>query len=88
MRIQAKCIKETYTWDDDGEQHKFPYVKVGLVYTFDVEFTPEPTYWLDKSLLPNKHDYDFIDCARSGIETKYFYEMFDVIKTHKDFIEE
>jgi hypothetical protein len=49
-RIKAKCIKETYTWDGDGKQHKFPYVKVGLVYVFDVEFTPKPTYWLNKSL--------------------------------------
>lgn len=84
MRIQAKCIKETYTWEGDGEQHKFPYVKLGLVYTFDVEFTPEftpsPTYWLNKSLLPNKQDYEFIDCTRRGLETKYFYEMFEVIK--------
>ena len=38
MRVKAKCIKETYTWDRDGEQHKFPYVTLGLVYTFDIEY--------------------------------------------------
>lgn len=79
-RIKAKCIKETYKWDGDGEQHKFPYVKVGLVYVFDVEFTPKPTYWLNKSLLPNKHEYDFIDCVSRGLEEKYFNEMFEIVK--------
>ena len=30
--VKAKCIKETYTWDGDGKQHKFPYVKNGYMY--------------------------------------------------------
>lgn len=76
-RIKAKCIKETYIWD--GKQHKFPYIKVGLVYVFDVENTTEPTYWLNKSLLPNKHEYDFIDCVSRGLEEKYFNEMFEKV---------
>ena len=78
MRIQAKCIKETYIWEGDGEEHKFPYVKLGLVYTFDVDH--EGVHWLDKDCLPNKQDYEFIDYTRRGLEEKYFKQMFEVIK--------
>ena len=47
--VKAKCIKETYTWDGDGKQHKFPYVKNGLVYVFNVEVRTahEKIYWLN-----------------------------------------
>ena len=83
MRVKAKCIKLTYTWDGDGKQHPFPYVKEGLIYDFDVEEQYEPTrttvYWLDKSTLPNKHQYEYIDGCRRGLETKYFNEMFEII---------
>ena len=82
MKIKAKCIKETYTWDGDGEQHKFPYVKLGLVYTFDIEYgcCGRKTYWLDKTVLSNKQDYEFIDYCKRGLETKYFNEMFEIVK--------
>ena len=83
MKIKAKCIKETYTWDGDGKQHPFPYVKLGLVYLFDKEEQYEPcrctVYWLDKTLLPNRKDYDYIDCCGRGLETKEFKEMFELI---------
>ena len=82
-RVKAKCIKETYTWDGDGKQHPFPYVKLGLVYLFDKEEQYEPhrrtVYWLDKTLLPNRKDYDYIDCCGRGLETKEFKEMFELI---------
>lgn len=29
--IYAKCIKETYTWEGDGKQHKFSKVIEGHV---------------------------------------------------------
>ena len=77
MRIQAKCIKETYTWEGDGKEHKFPYVKLGLVYTFDVDH--EGVRWLDKDCLPNKQDYGFIDYTRRGLTEKYFKQMFETI---------
>ena len=83
MKVKAKCIKETYTWDGDGKQHPFPYVKLGLVYLFDKEEQYEPcrctVYWLDKTLLPNRKDYDYIDCCGRGLETKEFKEMFELI---------
>ena len=77
MRIQAKCIKETYTWEGDGKEHKFPYVKLGLVYTFDLDH--KGVCWLDKTVLPNKQDYEFIDYTRRGLEEKYFKQMFETI---------
>ena len=82
--VKAKCIKETYTWVGDGEQHHFPYVKFGLVYVFDKEEEYKPRrrtiYWLDKTQLPNPQDYDYIvDCCCRGLETKYFMEMFELI---------
>ena len=40
--VKAKCIKESYTWAGDGEQHRFPYVKLGLVYVFNKEEKYEP----------------------------------------------
>ena len=81
--VKAKCIKETYTWSWDGKQHPFPYVKLGLVYVFNKEEKNEPcrrsVYWLDKTLLPNRHDYDYIDCCSRGLETKEFKEMFELV---------
>lgn len=83
MKVKAKCIKETYTWDGAGKQHPFPYVKKGLVYLFDKEEQYEPhrrtVYWLDKTLLPNRKDYDYIDCCSRGLESKEFKEMFELI---------
>lgn len=83
MKVIAKCIKETYTWDGDGEQHVFPYVKYGLIYVFYKEEQYEPihrtVYWLDKNKLPNSYDYDFIDGCARGLETKEFNEMFEII---------
>ena len=81
--VKAKCIKETYTWVGDGKQHPFPYVKLGLVYVFHKEIKRDPyrrtVYWLDKTLLPNCKDYDYIDCCGRGLETKEVKEMFELI---------
>ena len=83
IAVKAKCIKETYTWVGDGKQHPFPYVKLGLVYVFNKEVKYNPyrrtVYWLDKTLLPNRKDYDYIDCCGRGLETKEFKEMFELI---------
>lgn len=83
MIVIAKCIKETYTWEGDGEQHTFPYVKLGLTYFFNKEEQYDPCrrtiYWLDKRRLPNPYDYDFIDCCARGLETKEFNEMFELL---------
>lgn len=78
--VKAKCIKETYTWDGDGKQHKFPYVKNGLIYVFNIEVRSahEKIYWLNKSLLPNPHDFEFIDYCQRGLEEKNFKEMFEI----------
>lgn len=32
--IYAKCVKETYTWEGDGKQHKFSKVIEGHIYGF------------------------------------------------------
>ena len=34
MMVLVKCIKETYTWEGDGKQHKFSKVKLGHEYAF------------------------------------------------------
>ena len=41
--IYAKCIKETYTWEGDGKQHKFSKVIEGHIYGFDKIGN---TYWI------------------------------------------
>jgi hypothetical protein len=82
MEVKAKCIKETYTWDGDGKQHSFPYVKLGLIYVFYTEHSEIGggiVYWLDKTQLPNPQDYEFIDYCRRGLEEKVFKEMFEII---------
>lgn len=77
MSILVQCIKETYTWEGDGGQHKFCNVKKNHVYTFD---KLGDTYWIDPLLSPNKEDITdkngfFNGCSR-GLEIKYFKEMF------------
>ena len=83
MEVKAKCIKETYTWDGDGKQHSFPYVKLGFTDVFNKEEQYDPyrrtVYWLDKSKLSNPHDYEFIDACARGLETKEFNEMFEIV---------
>lgn len=79
-KIKAGCIKESYTWEGDNEQHTFAPVKLGLTYSFE---NMNGTYWLDLSDLPNPGD--FVDekgfCYESarGVEEKYFNEMFEII---------
>lgn len=81
MSILVQCIKETYTWDGDGEQHKFCNVKKDHVYTFDKG--RDGIYWIDPILSANREDLVdkfgyFNGCAR-GLEEKYFKEMFRVL---------
>ena len=81
MSILVQCIKETYTWDGDREQHKFCNVKKDHVYTFDKD--SDGIYWIDPLLSPHKEDLVdkngfFQGCSR-GIEEKYFKEMFEVL---------
>lgn len=80
MSVLAKCIKETYTWEGDGEQHKFCGVKENHVYVFD-KIGSE--YWIDPLLSPNKEDLidknGFFSGVSRGIERKYFNEMFEIV---------
>ena len=80
MSILAKCIKTTYTWDGDGEQHTFPNVKVGHIYGFDRD--RDGTYWIDPTLastedFQNKHG--FIKAVERGVCGRYFKEMFELV---------
>ena len=81
MSILAKCIKETYTWEGDGEQHKFCKVKKDHVYAFDKG--RDGIYWIDPLLSPNKEDltdkYGFFQGCARGLKEKYFKEMFKVL---------
>ena len=76
----AKCIKETYTWEGDGEQHSFCRVQEGHVYAFD---KIDDEYWVDITHSPNKEDLALdngcFGCAK-GLESKYFHEMFEIIQ--------
>lgn len=77
MMVLVKCIKETYTWEGDGKQHKFSKVKLGHEYAFS---EIGGTYWLDVFASPNRKDFEdkdgFIQGCKRGLESKYFKEMF------------
>ena len=77
--IYAKCIKETYTWEGDGEQHKFSKVIEGHIYGFD---KIENTYWIIPEACSTEDFMDnngFISCVGRGLEKKYFNEMFKIV---------
>ena len=69
--IYAKCIKETYTWEGDGKQHKFSKVIEGHIYGFDKIGN---TYWIipDSCSAEDFMDNGFISCVGYGLEKKYF----------------
>ena len=76
--IYAKCIKETYTWEGDGKQHKFSKVIEGHIYGFDkigntYQIIPEACFTEDFM------DNGFISCVACGLEKKYFSEMFKIV---------
>ena len=76
--IYAKCIKETYTWEGDNEQHQFSKVIKGHVYAFNKIGN---TYWLVTEASSTNDFADnngFIDCLGRGLEQKYFNEMFEI----------
>ena len=77
--IYAKCIKETYTWDGDGEQHRFPKVVEGHIYAFD---RIKGIYWIVPKMSSTddfKDSDGFISCVAHGLEQKYFNEMFEIL---------
>lgn len=77
--IYAKCIKETYTWEGDNEQHRFSKVVEGHVYVFN---KIGDTYWIvpEAASVEDFMDHNgFIDCAARGLEKKYFDEMFEIV---------
>jgi hypothetical protein len=80
MSVLAICIKETYTWEGDGKQHRFSKVKKGHCYTFD---KIGDTYWIDPLLSANKEDivdsHGFYDGVARGLREKYFKEMFKLV---------
>lgn len=80
MSVLAICIKETYTWEGDGKQHRFSKVKKGHCYTFD-KIGDE--YWIDPLLSANKEDivdsHGYFDGVSRGLNEKYFKEMFKLI---------
>ena len=76
--IYAKCIKETYTWEGDGKQHKFSKVIEGHIYGFDKIGN---TYWIipEACSVEDFMDNGFINCVARGLEKKYFNEMFKIV---------
>ena len=76
--IYAKCIKETYTWEGDGKQHKFSKVIEGHIYGFN---KIENTYWIISEACSTEDfmDHGFISCVARGLKRKYFNEMFEII---------
>jgi len=77
--IYAKCIKETYTWEGDNEQHKFSKVIKGHTYGFN---KIENTYWIDPEACSTEDFMDrdgFINAVARGLDKKYFDEMFKII---------
>lgn len=80
MSILVQCIKETYTWDGDGKEHKFCNVKKDHVYTFD-KIGDE--YWINPLLSANKEDLTdkdgFFQGVSRGLDSKYFKQMFKIL---------
>ena len=76
--IYAKCIKETYTWEGDGKQHKFSKVIEGHIYGFDKIGN---TYWINPEACSAEDfmDNGFISCVARRLEKKYFCEMFKIV---------
>lgn len=76
--IYAKCIKETYTCEGDGKQHKFSKVIEGHIYGFDKIGN---TYWIIPEACSAKDftDNGFTSCVARGLEKKYFNEMFKIV---------
>ena len=76
--IYAKCIKETYTWEGDGKQHKFSKVIEGHIYGFDKIGN---MYWIipEACSAEDFMDNGFISCVSRGLEKKYFNEMFKIV---------
>lgn len=78
--IVAECIKESYLWEGDGKEHKFPFVKKGNSYAFTLI---DGTYWIDPLESKDKQDFQdkdgFIQCTRHGVDRKYFNQMFKII---------
>ena len=76
----AKCIKETYIWDGDGQPHKFSKVKKGHIYSF---YKENGIYWIDPQNSVDKADFmdsdGFIEACARGLEEKLFKEMFVII---------
>ena len=77
--ITTKCIKETYTWEGDNEQHKFSKVVEGHIYGFS---KIGDTYWI----VPEAYSTEdfmghngFINGVARGLEKKYFNEMFEIV---------
>lgn len=68
----AKCIKDTYTWNN--EQHRFCDVKVGNVCIFEKH---ENTYWF-KGVL-NDSDRTDTDLVARGLAAELFFEMFKIV---------
>lgn len=80
MSVLAICIKETYTLERDGKQHRFSKVKKGHCYTFD-KIGNE--YWIDPLLSANKEDIvdsnGYYDGVSRGLNERYFKEMFKLV---------
>ena len=76
ISILVRCIKETYTWEGDGEQHSFSKVKKGHNYIFDKR---DGVYWLDKRIAAIIDGRESFNLTARGLEEKYFNEMFERI---------
>jgi hypothetical protein len=73
--IKAKCIKDTYTWEKDGQQHKFLNVALGRLYEFE---EINGIYWINCENSDFANSNGFIQCVNRGLEKNYFNEMFEV----------
>ena len=84
--IYAKCIKDTYTWEGDGEQHRFSKVVEGHIYGFNKIgniYWIVPEGWSTEDFI----DKDgFMNGIAHGLEKKYFDEMFDINFLNNDIV--
>ena len=84
--IYAKCIKETYTWEGDNEQHRFSKVVEGHIYGFN---RIGDTYWIAPEACSTEDFMDsdgFVSFVARGLEKKYFDEMFSIDFLNNDIV--
>ena len=69
--IKVRCIKDTYTYDD--EQHHFLDVEIGDICLFEFYYG---IYWF-KGYVEKNDENRYL--TAKGLSSEHFFEMFEII---------